>query len=154
MAASKPISWLYLKKTSLFSLNNNFGTFNSCSGLFPFRHTTLSYYVRLCKIHHCPSESKFSPIKSSRFPDVYKTMLLSSFFFFQYFLNYVTKKKNIENNIICPRSQFCTCYDVIKPHTYICFAENQLQQSGLSFTNLPQFFGCLYNDKPFGLLYA
>ena len=77
MAASKPISWLYLKKTSLFSLNNNFGTFNSCSGLFPFRHTTLSYYVRLCKIHHCPSESKFSPIKSSRFPDVYKTMLLS-----------------------------------------------------------------------------
>lgn len=113
MAASKPISWLYLKKTSLFSLNNNFGTFNSCSGLFPFRHTTLSYYVRLCKIHHCPSESKFSPIKSSRFPDVYKTMLLSSFFFFQYFLNYVTKKKNIENNIICPRSQFCTCYDVI-----------------------------------------
>ena len=65
-----------------FSLNNNFGTFNSCSGLFPFRHTTLSYYVRLCKIHHCPSESKFSPIKSSRFPDVYKTMLLSSFFFF------------------------------------------------------------------------
>ena len=77
MAASKPISWLYLKKTSLFSLNNNFGTFNSCSGLFPFRHTTLSYYVRLCKIHHCPSESKFSPIKSSRFPDVYKIILLS-----------------------------------------------------------------------------
>ena len=77
MAASKPISWLYLKKTSLFSLNNNFGTFNSCSGLFPFRHTTLSYYVRLCKIHHCPSESKFSPIKSSRFPDVYKTVPLT-----------------------------------------------------------------------------
>jgi hypothetical protein len=97
MAASKPISWLYLKKTSLFSLNNNFGTFNSCSGLFPFRHTTLSYYVRLCKIHHCPSESKFSPIKSSRFPDVYKTIFLSS----------------LEKKIICPRSQFCTCYDVI-----------------------------------------
>ena len=36
MAASKPISWLYLKKTSLISLNNNFGTLNSCSGLFPF----------------------------------------------------------------------------------------------------------------------
>ena len=80
MAASKPISWLYLKKTSLLSLNNNFGTFNSCSGLFPFRHTTLSYYVRLFKIHHCPSESKFSPIKSSRFPDVYKTIFLSSSF--------------------------------------------------------------------------
>ena len=50
MAASKPISWLYTKKTSLISLNNNFGTFNSCSGLFPFRHTTLSYYVREFKI--------------------------------------------------------------------------------------------------------
>ena len=99
MAASKPISWLYLKKTSLFSLNNNFGTFNSCSGLFPFRHTTLSYYVRLFKIHHCPSESKFSPIKSSRFPDVYKTMLSFSL--------------RAKNNMICPRSQFCTCYDVI-----------------------------------------
>jgi len=72
MAASKPISWLYLKKTSLISLNNNFGTLNSCSGLFPFGHTTLSYYVRLFNIHHCPSESKFSPIKSSRPPDIYK----------------------------------------------------------------------------------
>ena len=29
-----------------FSLNNNFGTLNSCSGLFPFRHATLSYHVR------------------------------------------------------------------------------------------------------------
>ena len=72
MAASKPISWLYTKKTSLISLNNNFGTFNSCSGLFPFWHTTLSYYVWLFNIHHCPSESKYSPIKSSRSPDVYK----------------------------------------------------------------------------------
>ena len=88
------------KILSYFSLNNNFGTFNSCSGLFPFRHTTLSYYVRLCKIHHCPSESKFSPIKSSRFPDVYKTMLSFSRF-------------AQKNNMICPRSQFCTCYDVI-----------------------------------------
>ena len=41
MAASKPISWLFLKKTSLISLNNNFGTLNSCSGLFPFRHTRI-----------------------------------------------------------------------------------------------------------------
>jgi len=55
-----------------FSLNNNFGTFNSCSGLFPFRHTTLSYYVREFKIYHRPSESKSSLIKSSRSPNVYK----------------------------------------------------------------------------------
>ena len=91
MAASKPISWLYLKKTSLISLNNNFGTLNTCSGLFPFRHTTLSSYVWLFNIHHCPSESKYSPIKSSRSPDVYK---------------------KIFSNKICLRSQFCTCYDI------------------------------------------
>ena len=72
MAASKPISWLYKKKTSFISLNNNFGTLNSCSGLFPFRHTTLSYYVRLFNIHYSPSEKKNSLIKSSRFPNVYK----------------------------------------------------------------------------------
>jgi len=36
--------------------------------------------------------------------------------------------------------------------TYIGFAENQLSWSVLSFTNLPQFFGYLYNDNPFGLL--
>ena len=35
MAASKPISWLYLKKTSLFSLNNNFGTLTLVLGCFP-----------------------------------------------------------------------------------------------------------------------
>ena len=91
MAASKPISWLYSLNTSLFSLNNNFGTLNTCSGLFPFRHTTLSSYVWLFNIHHCPSESKYSPIKSSRSPDVYK---------------------KIFSNKICLRSQFCTCYDI------------------------------------------
>jgi len=100
MAASKPISWLYMKKTSFISLNNNFGTLNSCSGLFPFRHTTLSYYVRLFNIHHCPSESKYSPIKSSRSPDIYK-MIFS--------LNH----KVFKENTYCLRSQFCTCYDVI-----------------------------------------
>jgi len=36
MAASKPISWLYSLNTSLLSLNKNFGTLNTCSGLFPF----------------------------------------------------------------------------------------------------------------------
>jgi len=77
MAASKPISWLYLKKTSLISLNNNFGTLNTCSGLFPFGHTTLSYYVRLFNIHHCPSECEYSPIKSSRLPDICKIIPLS-----------------------------------------------------------------------------
>ena len=74
-----------------FSLNSNFGTFNSCSGLFPFRHTTLSYYVREFKIYHRPSESKSSLIKSSRSPNVYKLNLI----------------------IICPRSQFYTCNDII-----------------------------------------
>ena len=75
-----------------FSLNNNFGTFNSCSGLFPFRHTTLSYYVRKFKIYHCSSESKSSLIKSSRFPNVYK----------------------LKSIIICLRSQFYTCNDIIQ----------------------------------------
>jgi len=79
MAASKPISWLYLKKTPLISLNNNFGTFNSYSGLFPFRHTTLSYYVWQFNTNHCPSESKSSLIKSSRSPNVCKEILKSKF---------------------------------------------------------------------------
>ena len=35
MAASKPISWLYTKKTSLISLNNNFGTLTLVLGCFP-----------------------------------------------------------------------------------------------------------------------
>ena len=133
MAASKPISWLYLKKTSLLSLNNNFGTFNSCSGLFPFRHTTLSYYVRLFKIHHCPSESKFSPIKSSRFPDVYKTVPLT----FLLIIQLVRDHSSVPAMML------------FKLPTYIGFAENQLSQSVLSFTNLPQFIGYLYNDNPF-----
>lgn len=64
-----------------FSLNNNFGTFNSCSGLFPFRHTTLSYYVREFKIYHRPSESKSSLIKPSRSPNVYKITCLRSQFY-------------------------------------------------------------------------
>ena len=76
MAASKPISWLYMKNTPLVSLNNNFGTLNSCSGLFPFGHTTLAYYVWLFNIYHSPSESKYSPIKSSRSPDMHKMILL------------------------------------------------------------------------------
>ena len=99
MAASKPISWLYTKKTSLFSLNNNFGTFNTCSGLFPFRHTTLSYYVREFKIHHCPSESKFPLIESSRPPNVCKLTLLPF--------------DRINRTKTCLGLQFCTCNDVI-----------------------------------------
>ena len=35
MAASKPISWLCSKNTSLFSLNNNFGTLTLVLGCFP-----------------------------------------------------------------------------------------------------------------------
>lgn len=35
MAASKPISWLYMKKTPLISLNNNFGTLTLVLGCFP-----------------------------------------------------------------------------------------------------------------------
>ena len=131
MAASKPISWLYLKKTSLISLNNNFGTLNTCSGLFPFGHTTLSYYVRLFNIHHCPSESKFSPIKSSRSPDIYKSLLRKLFVW--------------DHNSVPAMMLF-------ELPTYIGFAENQLSWSVLSFTNLPQFLGYLYNDNPFGLL--
>jgi hypothetical protein len=92
------------KKLPFFSLNNNFGTFNSCSGLFPFRHTTLSYYVREFKIHHCPSESKFPLIKSSRSPNVYKLTLFISI--------------KYDKIITCLGSQFCTCYDVIQT-TYL-----------------------------------
>ena len=102
MAASKPISWLYLKKTSLFSLNNNFGTFNSCSGLFPFRHTTLSHYVRLFNIHLCHSECKYSPVKSLQPPDVDKYTCI------------------VRDHSSVPAKM------LIKLPTYIGFAENQL----------------------------
>lgn len=130
MAASKPISWLFLKKTSLISLNNNFGTLNFCLGLFPFRHTTLSYYVRLLNIYLCPSECKYSPIKSLQSPDVNKILNLILFeITVLYLLRYI-----------------------IELPTNIGFAENQLYQSVLSFTYLPQFLGYLYNDNPFGLL--
>ena len=49
MAASKPISWLYLKKTSLFSLNNNFGTLTLVLGCFPLDiqpYRTMSDYAK------------------------------------------------------------------------------------------------------------
>ena len=88
MAASKPISWLYLKNTSLVSLNNNFGTLTLVLGCFPLDiqpYRTMSDYSipRMTKKkffvirHHCPSESKSSPIKSSRPPDVYKYKIYS-----------------------------------------------------------------------------
>ena len=104
MAASKPISWLFLKKTSLISLNNNFGTLNFCSGLFPFRHTTLSYYVRLSNNHLCPSECKYSPIKSLQSPDVNK-----------YYINNI-----VRDHSSVPAKM------LIKLPTHIGFAENQL----------------------------
>ena len=56
------------KKLLYFSLSNNFGTLYSCSGLFPFRHTTLSYYVWTFKNNHYPSEVNFSLIKLSHSP--------------------------------------------------------------------------------------
>ena len=84
MAASKPTIWLHKKKTSLISLNNNFGTFNFCSGLFPFRHTTLSYYVRKFKNNHCPSESESSLIKPSRPPNVCKLNIKKYLFLFKW----------------------------------------------------------------------
>jgi len=77
MAASKPISWLYIKKTSLISLNNYFGTFNSCSGLFPFRHTTLSYYVRQFNIHLLPFREQILTDKIFTIP---QCMQISKFF--------------------------------------------------------------------------
>jgi hypothetical protein len=86
MAASKPISLLYIKITLLISLNNNFGTLNACSGLFPFRHTTLAYYVWLSNSYHYLSESNYLPIKFSQIP------------------------RYAQNN--CLRTQFCTCYDI------------------------------------------
>jgi hypothetical protein len=49
MAASKPISWLYSKKTSLFSLNNNFGTLTLVLGCFPLDiqpYRTMSDYSK------------------------------------------------------------------------------------------------------------
>jgi len=68
MAASKPISWLDLKNTSLFSLNNNFGTLTLVLGCFPLDiqpYRTMSDYS-IFKInlffffvfifHHNPSE--------------------------------------------------------------------------------------------------
>lgn len=50
MAASKPISWLYWIETSLFSLNNNFGTLLTLVlGCFPLDilpyRTMSDYYI-------------------------------------------------------------------------------------------------------------
>ena len=105
MAASKPISWLYLKKTSLFSLNNNFGTFNSCSGLFPFRHTTLSYYVRLLNIYLCHSECKYSPVKSLRSPDIdNKLSEITVLYLLRYKLSYLLIQVSRKTSYT---SQFC-----------------------------------------------
>lgn len=119
MAASKPISWLYTKNTSSLSLNNNFGTFNSCSGLFPFRHTTLSYYVREFKNHHSPSESKSPLIKSSRPPNVCKPA-------------FIFMKKSENKTETCPALQFCTCYDVIQT-TYLY----RFRRNGFIFLTMP-----------------
>ncbi len=91
MAASKPIPWLYMRITSSLSLNNNFGTLNSCSGLFPFRHTTLAHYVRLFKMYLSPSESKSSPIKFSQFPDIFKMSKITILYLLWCYLNYLLK---------------------------------------------------------------
>jgi len=49
MAASKPISWMYYVNTSLFSLNNNFGTLLTLVlGCFPLDiqpYRTMSDYL-------------------------------------------------------------------------------------------------------------
>ena len=48
MAASKPISWLYSKNTSLISLNNYFGTLTLVLGCFPLDiqpYRTMSDYL-------------------------------------------------------------------------------------------------------------
>lgn len=68
MAASKPICWLYSKRTPLISLNNNFGTLHFCSGLFPFRHTTLAYYVWEFKIDLLPFRKQILTDKISTIP--------------------------------------------------------------------------------------
>ena len=75
------------RKHPLFHLTIILEPYNSCSGLFPFRHTTLSYYVRLFNIHLYPSECKYSLIKSFTIPQCITNIII----------------------INCPRSQFCTC---------------------------------------------
>jgi len=136
MAAPKPISWLYCLNTSLFSLNNNFGTLNTCSGLFPFRHTTLSLYVWLFIIHHNPSESNYSRIESSRPPHVYKniklfitkilyilseiTILYLLWCYLNYILTYVSRKTSYSSQY-CLSLTYHSSLDIFTTITHSAF---------------------------------
>jgi hypothetical protein len=107
------------KKLLLFSLSNNFGTLNSCSGLFPFRHITLSYYVWLFNNKHCPSEIKNLLIKSSQSPNKCNKIINIIYFYY------------------CIRFNSVPTMILVKLHTLVCFAENQLYQARFVFHILP-----------------
>ena len=147
MAASKPIFLSTYIKTLLISLNNNFGTLTTL--FWAVSLLTYNLIVKCLIVQHSSLPFREQILANRVFttpPYAQGIITLEGY----NSKRVITILKDLMHN--CPRSQFCTCYDVIEPHTYICFAENQLQQSGLSFTNLPQFFGYLYNDNPFGLL--
>ncbi len=73
MAASKPIPWPIGIKTTLISLNKNFGTLLTLVlGCFPLDiqpYRTMSDYLTFIS---SPSENKYSLIESSRPPNVHK----------------------------------------------------------------------------------
>jgi len=128
VADPKPIYWLFLIYTHFLSLKNNLGTLYTCSGLFPFWHTTLAYYVRRFNNNQSPFEFNYSPIKYCLLPDVCKY------------------------NIYL-RSQLCTYSDILFWITYLHrFRGKPAILVSFVFHYLPQFFGCLYNGNPFSHL--
>ena len=113
-AASKPTSWPFRRKTTLISLNSNFGTLLTLVlGCFPLDiqpYRTMSDYLIFI---YGPSENKYSLIESSRPPNVHKGVK-----WYVYLANHLTQvawdHNSVPTNII------------FKLPTYIGFAENQL----------------------------
>ena len=95
-------------KTSLFSLNNNFGTLNFCSGLFPFRRYNLSVIRRFIQ-NYVKNTFFFTislPFREQILTDKVSTTP-------RYMQNIIIQENLYYLFLFCLRSQFCTCYDVI-----------------------------------------
>ena len=117
MAASKPISQLYLIETSLISLNINFGTLTLVLGCFPLDiqpQRTMSDNSAF--IFPLPSANTLRQ-NLTQIPRYMQKNLKQ---FYSFLLSYfVLKKVEVQLkktgtiiNTNCLRSQFCTCYDV------------------------------------------
>ena len=121
VAASKPISWVFRIYTTLFSLNNNFGTLLTLVlGCFPLDiqpYRTMSDYLILI---YRPSENKYPLIESSRPP-------------------------NFRKNIICLFNVFKTKSST-KSIMYVAWDHNSVPSS-ITF-KLPTYIGFAETDLP------